>query len=402
MRQYKVYHNVANTSTPNSQATSTPEPTTIRGDVDTGILENIMDAYENPTYHFRLYMISPAAFAARNFKNDPIANREKVVIAESGVSPIDIDDVEIKSLGGMSKEAGVGTSTNISFTLREPYGVSLLDNIQKAGYYLGIENFQKFPMIMELSFRGRPSVDPDSSLTSSTTDHPLRGMVWTWPIQLTSMAMNVTTGGSVYAIESIAYSDTAYSNQASDIEKSISITAKTVGEFFTKLQQDLNKVESDKEDTSNYTKFDTYQFYIDQSIFNEPIVPATKEELENRSANFNTTDGTMTFTYQPGISIEKIVFNILSLTKKFQNEVKGTKDPDSAGSVGGSEESIYQKLWRMIADTEPEITTLFAETIRKVTSISSFHTIWQHWSRRRALVHQCLTMISLSPMSVEE
>ena len=61
----------------------------------------------------------------------------------------------------------------------------------------------------------------------------------------------------------------------------------------------------------------------------------------------------MTFSFQPGISIEKIIYNVLSLTKYFQKEIKGTEDPDDPGiGSGGNEEAIYQKLWRVIADAD--------------------------------------------------
>ena len=114
-----------------------------KGNVNTDIEGNILDSYSNYTYHFRLYMMSKDAVRSRNFA---YTSQNRVVIAESGVSVIDIDDVEIKTLGSISKEAGVGVATNISFTLREPFGSSLIDQIQRAGYYLGIENFQKFPL----------------------------------------------------------------------------------------------------------------------------------------------------------------------------------------------------------------------------------------------------------------
>jgi hypothetical protein len=324
-----------------------------QSDIDTGrqntdIEENILDAYENPTYHFRLYMMSKRAVQSREFSS----NQERVVIAESGVSVIDIDDVEIKTLGSISKEAGVGVATNISFTLREPFGSSLLDQIQRAGYFLGIENFQKFPLFLELSFAAHKA-SYDGIANNAESDHPLRGLVWTWPIQLTNMAMNVTSGGSVYSMEAVAYSDHAYSNQASDLEQLRSISTKTVGDFFTQLQQELNRIEKEKADTSGYKSFDTYQFYIDDKVYNEPIVAATEEELQNRSATYSESDGTMTFSFQPGISIEKIIYNVLSLTKYFQNEIKGTEDPDDPGiDKGGNEEALYQKLWRVIADAD--------------------------------------------------
>ncbi len=334
-----------------SSAESVPSPRTLGADVSTDIEQNILDSYENPTYHFRLYMMSPGAVAKREYGNQ--SNAERVVIAESGVTPIAIEDVQITTTGSISKEAGTGVATRVQFTLMEPYGVTLLDQIQRAAYFLGVDNFQKFPWFLELSFKGRrhPELD-DSAFEFGEGDQPLKNMVWVWPIQLTNMAMNVTTGGTVYAMEAVPYAEHAYTNESSDLEEAVSVTAKTVGEFFTKLQQQLNKRESDKEESSGYTQIDQYQFFLDEEIFNASLVELTEQERQNRAATYKENDGKMTFSFQAGTSIDKIVRNILSLTTHFQKKVLSTDDPDNPGETTGGEETIYQELWRVIADTD--------------------------------------------------
>lgn len=333
--------------TDNTQARSggTSIPTTT-GAIGTDILKNILDEYENPTYHFRLYIVSPTVIRDRG--NQFGNQNERIVIAESGVSPVDIDNVEITTTGSITKEAGTGLATSINFTLREPYGVELLDNIQRASLALGIENFQKVPFFLELSFKGRRSSD----LGGGGPDNPLSTLVWTWAIQLKSMAMNVNTGGATYAIESQAYGDMAYTNQASDTEQPIKIDAATVKELFSDLQAQLTKREADKVESANYTLTDTYTFWIDDEISNASIVPSTKEERESRGASYSDATGKMQFQFTPGESIEMIVRKILSLTSLFQKDMKSTTDVDAAGEAGGGENAIYSKLWRVVADTE--------------------------------------------------
>lgn len=309
------------------------------------VLPNIMDSYENPTYHFRLYMNAPGA---------PFNNvKQRVVIAESGVSPIDIDEVEIISTGGMTKRAGTGMATNFSFVLREPFGVSLLDQIQRAALFLGIKNFQKFPMYLELSFKGRRSVDIAGGNSTSPADDPLKGLVWTWPIKLTDMAMNVNSGGSTYAIQANNWSEGAHTNQAADMESPIKITTDKVGDFFTQLQQQLDMREAEKKETSGYLFPDTYKFFIDEEIINEGCVPENLEERQNRAGNYSEeSNGKMEFTFTPGISIDKIIQNVLSLTKYFQKKALGTTDPDKPGEDRKAEEALYSTLWRVITDVE--------------------------------------------------
>lgn len=315
-------------------------------DIGTDVLTNVLDDYENPTYHFRLYMIAPRAVKSRGlqFGNE----NDRVVIAESGVSPIDIDNIEITTTGSITKEAGTGIATNITFTIREPFGASLLDKIQRAGLSLGIENFQKFPFYLELSFKGRRSSD----ISSSSADSPLNTLVWTWPIQLRTMAMNVDTGGSTYAIEAVAYGEHAYTNQASDSEQAFDIEATSVKEYFTELQKKLTAREAEKIKSSKYKFADTYEFWIDDDIFNATIGPDDKGQRDSRGAEFNKNTNKMRFPILPGMSIEMMVREVMSRTSFFKKEMKSTSDVDAAVEVGGGEKAIYSQLWRVIADTE--------------------------------------------------
>ena len=327
--------------------------------VNSDILPNILDNYDLPTYHFRLYMMSPGAVLRREYQG-PNSDKERVVVAESGVSTSSIDDVTITTTGSISKQAGTGVATRFSFTLQEPFGATLLDQIQRGARFLGIQNFQKFPMFLELSFKAR-NVGGDTDFGTRVTekdsifntDDPLKGMVWTWPIQLTGMAMNVTTGGTTYALEAAGYAEHAYTNQSSDLEKTISITTDSVGDFFTQLQDELNEREIEKKESSGYVAPDRYGFYIDADIYDEKIVPDSVEERQNRAAAYEEgKDGKLTFTFQPGISIEKIIKNVLSLTSYYQKKSKGTDDPDAIGDDKKGEEAIYPTLWRTIADAQ--------------------------------------------------
>lgn len=317
--------------------------------IDANIEQNILDKFDLPTYHIRYFMMSDRAIRANDF--GPNSRLERIVIAESGVTSLEIDDLEIHTVAGISREAGIGTATNFSFTITEPYGAQLLDNIADAANRLGIENFTKAPFFLEVSFRGRDSGDLSSMLPG--TDNELRGLVWVWPIIMTKMAMNVNVGGSTYALEAAIYGDLAYTNQASDIEKSMIVTASTVGEFFTGFEEQLNSRESEKVELSGYKKVDTYKFFIDEKIINEKIIPDRIGEQQNRAATMNETkNGKVEFTFQPGTSIDRVVESILSLTAFFQKEVKGTDDKDTQGDDKKGEDAIFQTLYRLLADTK--------------------------------------------------
>ena len=317
--------------------------------IETDIEQNILDKFDLPTYHIRFFMMSDKAAQEDDFS--PSARREQIVIAESGITELEIDDLEIHTVAGISREARIGTATNFSFTITEPFGAQLLDRIVEAADRLGIENFAKAPFFLEVSFRGRKSGDLSDMAPGANNE--LRGLVWVWPIIMTKMAMNVNVGGSTYALEAAIYGDLAYTNQASDIEKSMIVTASTVDEFFTGFEEQLNSRESEKIKSNQYEQTDEYKFFIDEEIINEKIIPDQIGEQQIRGASMNKLeDGKIEFTFQPGTSIDRVVESILSLTKLFQKESKSTEDEDTQGDDKKGEDAIFQKFYRLLADTK--------------------------------------------------
>jgi len=314
--------------------------------LSTDIEDNILDTYDLPTYHFRLYMMSDSAVQQKLFGK--VARTQRVVIAESGLTDVGIENVQIRSIGAISKETGIGQATNFSFELHEPFGAVLLDKISDAAKFLGVKNFSKSPYYLELSFRGRETGD-SSSQEGDQGD--LRELVWIWPLHFTRMSLNVGTGGSIYAINAVIFGDLAYTNQASDLQKPVSVTATTVKEFFDSFETQMNDRAATKTKSSGYQLADTYKFIIDDSILSESIVPDRLEDRQNRSGGYEFADGKMVFTFQPPTSIDRIVENVLSLAPLFQKKIKGTADKDALGDSKAGEEAITQTLYRLIADT---------------------------------------------------
>lgn len=313
--------------------------------VSTDIEDNILDKFDLPTYHFRLFMMSDDAVRKGIF--GPKAKNQRVVIAESGVTVIDIDDVEIKTVGGISRAAGVGTATEFSLTLKEPFGATLLDQISNAAKFLNIKNFAKIPFYLELSFKGRKAGEGQSQQAGSIGE--LTDLVWTYPLLFTKMAMDVGTGGTVYSIQAAIYGDLAYTNQASDAQKQMSISVVTVGDFFTGLQTQMNEREEEKLETANYKVADRYTFYVEEEIAKALVVPDLLEERKSRAGSFEEGEnGKLIFTFLPGISIDRMVENVLSLTNLFQAIVP---DAGEGAAAAPADEPTFQKLYRVITDT---------------------------------------------------
>jgi len=325
-------------------ATEIPHLEEERG-LDLGIRPNQLDQFDQPTYHFRLYMMNDEAVRTRRF--GPQSREQRIVIAESAVTSVQIDDVEISAVTGMTKGTGTGISTNFSFMLTQPFGATLLDEIVSAAHQLGIQNYAKAPFFLELSFRGRSRED-----TAQSAQSDFSNLIWVWPIVFTKMSIDVNVGGSTYAVEASLYSDVSYTNHVADISKPISIDAETVGEFYQKLALQLNLREAEKEENATAVHPDTYSFIVDSDIYNEKIVPDASDERQNRAATFSEVDGKMRITFQPPADLDKITQNILSLTNYFQTRAKGTDEADAQKKANQGEDAIFQTLYRIVGDSQ--------------------------------------------------
>jgi len=82
---------------------------------------NPLDSYDLPTYHFKFFMASTAAQSSGAWLNPAY----QTIIAETGISDIVIDDVNIRTLAGPTLETGSGTSTELTFKLTEPARCSI-------------------------------------------------------------------------------------------------------------------------------------------------------------------------------------------------------------------------------------------------------------------------------------
>ena len=313
------------------------------------IEENILDAYDSPIYHFRLFMMPTEASKAGAI--GAYDQFEQIVLAQTGASTIGIDEVSIETVGAITKEAGTGTATKFSFVLKQPFGVSLLDIIESSAGRLGIENWSKSPFYLELSFRAR-----DRDTGAPVKDGPLSQQVWVWPILFTKTGISVTTSGSVYNIEAVHTGDRAYTNEVSDLDQVESIPAGTVGAFFEELAARLNRhkndVEEDGTSRKDATAQDEYQFYIDEKISKESILLDNSDSKPGRTGVFDIDDDKKTLSFHLNTSIDRIVDSIMAMTPFFQKAATGEKEPDKSEEPADDKTQVqFTKLWRVLTDS---------------------------------------------------
>lgn len=204
-------------------------------EVDFRPLKNLLDAYDQVTYHFELYMIDEVSLIRQKYNNP----HQKITIAESGVTgDILIQNVKITTYPGPMAVTQNKTSTNFDITVVQPLGSSLIDNIYAASLKLGIKNYTESMYFLELSFRGR---DPKTSKPTEMTNINKKRIIW--PIKITAIKAMIDTGGTTYDINGFLYSNLGFSNEhMGALPKAITLVNKTlISGAFMELEADINK-----------------------------------------------------------------------------------------------------------------------------------------------------------------
>lgn len=233
--------NVANGST-RSPVISDPYLGTVYG--------NVLDSFDNPTYNLTLSVIktpvqsSNANTSASSSTSSPRADtpsgnsstsggntttqvapggqtplsqrtipaNERIIIAQTGVTAVQISELEIKTYS----EGSAGyRATEMQFNLFQPGAANLIDQIQIARAYLGDPSTNaQFAMLMEVSFVGY-SHNPEDEDSASRGKPVIVDGPHSWVISLTDMVVTIDQTGSRYeckasVIEQLLYNDRQY------------------------------------------------------------------------------------------------------------------------------------------------------------------------------------------------
>jgi len=303
---------------------------------------NILDSYDNSTYHFKFFMVS-----TNDSINGNVFDRERqVIIAESGITDILIDDVSIETINTIGPGNSTGTSTQVRFTLIEPGGANLFDKIYLSSIQLGIGNWTKTPFYLELSFKGRTFED-----SSPIVSDALGSQRWLWKLFITDVKTNVTHAGAVYTVSAILYDELAQSDNYSKLLHNIVIDdVSTVGEVIEKLQRKINFDQYEKI-LSGYQVPDSYEFVVDPKIASMSIVKGDEQQQSQRSNSYVELT-TKSVILNQGYGIDKIIDSLMSVTNEYQKSTKNSSTPDDNDSKNKKDKT--KKFWRLYTVTKPK------------------------------------------------
>ena len=307
---------------------------------------NILDNYDVFTYHWKLFLVPLDAAYSGHVLDSSV----QTIIAESGVSDLTIDKVEILGITCPSAEAGTGTMTTVKFEIVEPSGAGLLDKIFYQTVSLGIGNWMVTPYFLQLEFRGRDPYTEETIINGGPTG--LGSLKWVWPIKLTDSKVNVTHVGTRYEFSAVMYDELAQSNSYFVLQHNTVLKQLTT---FESAMIDLeNKLNADQYEKliDNYSIPDTFEIIVDPDLANIPLVNPDGKKSTSRGADFvDLSKKSASFTQ--GTGIDKVIDNLLGSTEYFQEKMQGSDTPSSEPKSSKNQKKQMKKLWRIITETKP-------------------------------------------------
>jgi hypothetical protein len=189
------------------------------------------------------------------------------------------DNLQMTTVIGLNNRSKASNAIEISFTVVEPYGMSLLDRIIDTANDMQAPNFKAMPYMLEIDFYGY-----DDKGNASKLDNQRKRM----PIQIVEFKIKVSTKGSEYAIKAVPWSHQALSQSSASTPINIEVSASKVSEFFANneedfesiAQQDLAKLNA--QDQNQRIEKNTAEEKLDKSgrrtAANDPRVAGNKTE----------------------------------------------------------------------------------------------------------------------------
>jgi len=216
--------------------------------------ENILDSYASYTYGLTLHVLTkddyntlvqtPTDFTPTKTLISSASRYQNSRDPEFNVD-FYFDDFKLETVIGQNATNRGTNAITMSFTIIEPYGMTLLDriiNVNNTG--LNGKNYLDMPYLLELNFFGAD----DSGQLSEISAHTK----W-FPIKFISFKIKASTKGSEYAIEAIPFNHVANLDSIQSLKTRMEITAKTVAEYFA-YELDADSAASVKDADNDDTK----------------------------------------------------------------------------------------------------------------------------------------------------
>jgi spore germination cell wall hydrolase CwlJ-like protein len=184
---------------------------------------NPMSELLQPTYHFSFYL---------DTDNEPEQGKgNEFIIAETGVTGMNLQDVTIESFVGPNIRTRNATATSITIKIFEPFGSQLPDLLFQAAVKMNIRNYLKAPWFLKLKLHGYD----ESGVKQEVGDK------WIWKLVLIDIKTQITENGSVHTISAMPQNEVALNNQYCMLQTIVNTSGTTVGEVLRNVVASMNE-----------------------------------------------------------------------------------------------------------------------------------------------------------------
>lgn len=215
----------------------------LTSDIDNITIEprlNQLSDFASYTYNIELFLLSPKRYVSvlqsPQDVSSILANYAVPVVRTGGLGPdisedfnLDffIDNLNITNLAtGPSQRSTNTNAIEVTFEIREPNGVTLLERLKNAATTAleEKENYINAPYMLRLTFKGYD--DTGAEIVGAIKPKHI-------PIKITRLRFNVTESGSTYYCKAIPYHHDVFNSISSTIPVTVQVSAGTVKDVFT-------------------------------------------------------------------------------------------------------------------------------------------------------------------------
>lgn len=348
------------------------------------VLGNILDQVDNYQYNLKLYMIPPVTNPPgeqQQPEGGPTDERadipqsssggqggylqnaytappnQTVVLAQTGVTGAQIDNLEIRAAPGPGNNMNVA---QVNFDIIQPGAADFMDQIIAAKAFLGDKILSNdVPVFLEIVFKGYKAdyEDEDKGGEAVIAAGPYR-----MRLAIKSVSLEIDEAGSTYAFETVNIDHLAYTDDKFRMPKKLESKGTTITEHVQNLVKKINEHnagnnndyqiqdgididisgliggEHGLEDDSITTSSDVRAEEINR-IMNPELEDKTEDEYQDILERAAKDEGTLDIvveenrvTVREGVTIERYIATLLSMNDEFfaraTRAVKGA-DPES-------------------------------------------------------------------------
>jgi hypothetical protein len=253
-----------------SDGTNTPKG--VLNGLDFTPVPNPMSDLRQTTYHFSFYLDSEFP--------DQQGKGGEFVIAETGLTGMNLQDVNIEAIVGPNQRTKNALSTSVTMKIFEPKGAQLPDLLYQAAVTMKISNYLKAPWFLKLKLKGE---DDNGNFVTVGTH-------WIWQLMLIDVASQVDQSGSVHTITAMPMSEVALNDQYCMLPRTARAEGATVGEILQGVVKNMNEDVANRHGRSSIP-------LVEYAIEDRPYPYDTKVGVK-RPFDHPVTSGTPTLSNQ--------------------------------------------------------------------------------------------------------